>query len=84
LQRFFCKKESCYIFATFWILFKYGDIKISSNFGKFGTFFHKNPLHELQIVFFGSPNGKHLPKKHWWKSSNVWHEKKEFDMLKFG
>ncbi len=25
--------------------------------------FHKNPLHELQIGFFGSPNGKRLPKK---------------------
>jgi hypothetical protein len=47
-------------------------------------FFHKNPLHELQIIFFGSPNGKHLPKKHRWKSSNVWHEKKEYDVLKFG
>jgi hypothetical protein len=61
LENIFLKKESCYIFATFWILFKYG---------KFGTFF-ANPLHELQIGFFGSPNGKHLPKKHWWKSSNV-------------
>lgn len=30
LENIFFKKESCYIFATFWILFKYG---------KFGTFF---------------------------------------------
>jgi hypothetical protein len=47
-------------------------------------FFHKNPLHELQIGFFGSPNGRCLPKKHWWKSSNMWHEKKDYNVLKFG
>jgi hypothetical protein len=25
-------------------------------------FFYNNPLHELQIGFFGLPNGKRLPK----------------------
>jgi hypothetical protein len=47
-------------------------------------FFYKNPLHELQIGFFRSPKGKRLPKKHWWKSSNVCHEKKKDNVLKFG
>jgi hypothetical protein len=64
-------KESCFFFATFWILFKYGDIKNPQILANLAHFFHKNPLHELQIGFFGSPNGKRLPKKHWWKSSNV-------------